>query len=87
MSRDHLVRLLSGSLRPVAEIAKSKTGQRPSPQTAARWVKSGISGVRLPAVLVGRKWCTTSEAMTWWLIERSEVYRAESDAAADTGRH
>lgn len=54
--------LENDTLTPVAILAETRTGRRPCPATIWRWRVKGCHGVKLQAVLVGSRWCTTSAA-------------------------
>ncbi len=50
----------------------------PSPHTRWRWIRKGVSGVRLPAVLIADRWYSTQEAVDWFIAARTQ--RALDDA-------
>jgi hypothetical protein len=68
-------RVLSETVLTVAqariEIANI-TGKRPEKSTVIRWMTRGADGVRLEAVRLSRDWLTSSEAITRFIIARTE---------------
>ncbi|MEX1229496.1 MAG: DUF1580 domain-containing protein [Planctomycetaceae bacterium] len=71
---ESLIDLENDHLRPVAEIAKERTGKRPPPGTVWRWRLKGCHGAKLEAVLVNGCWCTTKAAF-------ADFIRRQTDAA------
>lgn len=61
-------------LRPVAVIAKERTGKRPPPGTVWRWRLKGCRGEKLECYLVNGTWCTTKAAF-------ADFIRRQTDAA------
>lgn len=51
----------SPTLLPIASVAESLTGKRPSPPTSWRVVHRGTAGQKLKAIFVHGQWCCTRE--------------------------
>lgn len=67
--------ILSGTLIPVAVVAKRRTGSRPSRATIWRWINKGTRGGKLDAVHHGGQWRTTAEAFDDFLSRQTEAAR------------
>jgi hypothetical protein len=63
-----------------------KTGRRISDVTAWRWITRGISGVRLDALRLGKRWFTSQEALGRFGAELAACSRSDtpSSGAADS---
>jgi hypothetical protein len=61
------------SLREAVEALPAIEGKRPCPSTIFRWAKVGIKGQKLEHLYVGRRFCTSREAITRFLQAVSEA--------------
>ena len=77
--------LLSGKLDHVAQVAKRRTGKRPSPATIFRWVKKGLRGgkVKLAAKFHSGYWATTEAAFDKFLDDQTAAAFASQSASID----
>ena len=56
-----------------AEIGELLGGKRPDKTTVFRWITNGCYGVKLDAVRVGVQWVTSRQALTRFIVARSEA--------------
>src|SRR5436305_10674618 len=75
-----LIDLENDDLRPVAEIAKERTGKRPPPGTVWRWRLNGCHGEKLEMVLCSGCWCTTTAAFADWIRRQTDAAQAACTA-------
>ncbi len=59
------------TLLSAAEAARHLPG-RPSPATAWRWRTTGVNGVKLEFIRVGRRWFTSVEAIQRFIDAQSQ---------------
>lgn len=52
---------LSPDLKSLQSIHQARTGKRMHPSVLQRWVRKGVRGVTILAVLRGKQWFTTEE--------------------------
>ncbi|WP_437202001.1 DUF1580 domain-containing protein [Planctomicrobium sp. SH664] len=84
IAHDTLPEILSGQLEPIRVTAKRRTGKHPSPPTEWRWVRIGVAGGnKLPAALVGGRWCTTPAAFDAWIAAQTAAALARQSASKD----
>jgi hypothetical protein len=61
---------LNNELIPIAQVARRLpkfNGRHPNPSTLYRWCTSGLDGRKLEHVRVGRRICTTEDALSEFL--------------------
>jgi len=55
------------------DIAREALGRYPSPPTMWRWCGKGVTGIRLPAVMLSGRWMTSRRCWLAWLQARTAV--------------
>ena len=61
------------SLKEATNAVPSVDGKKPNLSSMWRWIRKGVRGVHLEHVRVGRKICTTEEALERFFIASSEA--------------
>ena len=61
------------SMSQAAKACPKVDGKRPHSSSIWRWVKKGVKGVRLEHVCVGRRICTTREALARFMHELAQA--------------
>ena len=69
-------------LHPISTVVERLTGRRPSPATVWRWLRKGVRGAKLNAVLCGGKWLCTEQDFRLFLQEQTDAALAASTTAA-----
>ena len=70
------------TLTEAAKLLPKVNGKRPAICTLWRWCRRGLRGQFLQYVRVGRKICTTREAMLWFFTDLAEL-----DERVEPGRY
>ena len=74
------------ALRPVHDVIQDRLGHRVSPATSWRWIRKGVDGVRLEAVLMSKTWMTTPAAFAAFLVRRTERALGSGSVGHGEGR-
>ncbi len=59
------------SLSGAAKSIPAVDGKHPNPSTVYRWIADGVGGVKLDSVRIGRRLCTSKEALQKFMDELS----------------
>ena len=74
-----LIDLEADDLRPVATVARDRTGKRPSPASIWRWIHKGNRGGKLEAVFLTGVWHTTAAAFADFIRRQTAAALGASD--------
>jgi len=66
---------------PIDQAVEIATGQRPHIQTIRRWARRGISGVKLPTLLLNGRYTTSPKVVEEFIREASRAKADESRQA------
>lgn len=58
---------------PLVEVIQAVTGEVVHPQTARRWVSTGVSGVKLDAAFINGRMVTSREAVEQFVVASTQA--------------